>query len=503
MKKRYSSMEKMKILWFLFIVVAIGNVRAHAIAQTTSTTVPPACDITVDPRYPTLYTYAGARGLQFSASEEGNCNDPCYTWDIIQDGSAGSTVNHQGKYYPGNNEGTDIVRVTDPCNENISEIAVVNYISYPYYELTECYLIIRPGNDVIHIGETLQLSGSAYGRCSNAYCLSWEITEAGSNGSTIDANGLYTAGSTPGTDVITVTDACNESIPASITIAVGPAPTSTHKFNRMWPALSQPWYFSQPINIKVDDSGYVYVAQNYPPCIHKFTSEGQFVNKWGKEGVGEGEINSPFGAMAIDKNGFIYLEDGFFEQNRIQKFTPDGQFVSAWGNFGPGDEEIYDPDDMVIDENGFFYIAESFNGIKKFTSEGQFVTKWGSTCDRYDESGCEDPDGDGPLDLGDGQFDRITGIALDRDGFVYTLESPQHFSPRIQKFTSDGQFIEKWEIDTSEVTYFDSAYDIAIDRNGFMYFVFFEATTGGILKFSPDGQLVDKWGGMSTDMRSS
>jgi DNA-binding beta-propeller fold protein YncE len=196
--------------------------------------------------------------------------------------------------------------------------------------------------------------------------------------------------------------------------------------------------------------------------------------------------------MAIDKNGFIYLEDGFYEQKRIQKFTSDGQFVSAWGNFGPGDEEIHDPDDMIIDENGFFYIAESFSGIKKFTSGGQFVTKWGSMCDRYDGSGCEDPDGDGPLDLGDGQFDRITGIALDRDGFVYTLESPQYLSPRIQKFTSDGQFIEKWEIDTNEITYFDFANDIAIDRNGFMYVSFWKYDlSGGILKFSPDGQFVE------------
>jgi hypothetical protein len=118
--------------------VAISNVCANAIAQTTSTTIPPACAITLGPTYATLFTYAGTRGLQFSSSVEGNCNDPCYTWDIIQDGSAGSTVNHQGKYYPGNIEGTDIVRVTDPCNENISGSAVVNYISYPSYEVPEC-----------------------------------------------------------------------------------------------------------------------------------------------------------------------------------------------------------------------------------------------------------------------------------------------------------------------------------------------------------------------------
>ena len=493
MNKSYSSMEKMKKLWVLFIVVAIGNVCANAIAQTTSTTIPPACDITVDPKYKTFFTYEGTRGLQFSPTLEGNCNDPCYTWDIIQDGSMGSTVNNHGKYYPGDSEGTDIVRVTDPCNENISEIAVVNYISYPTYEPPECYFKIRPGNDVTHIGETLQFSVGAYKGCSNASCLSWDITEAGSYGSTIDAHGLYTAGSTPGTDVITVTDACNESISASVTVSVGPVPATPYKFNRMWPTLSQPWYFNHPTRIIVDEGGYVYVGQYNPPCIHKFTSDGQFVTRWGRRGVGEGEFDI-FGCMAVDKNGFVYVADAILE--RIQKFTSDGQFVSEWGNFGPGDEEIHNPYNMVIDENGFVYIAD-FHGIKKFASDGHFVTKWGSKCDRYDGSGCEDPDGDGPLELGDGQFDMIAGMTIDENGFVYVLDKTNTLStPRIQKFTFEGEFVNKWEIDTSEFTNFEEVNAIALDRNGFMYVSFdTNIVSGGILKFSPDGQLVDKWGG--------
>ncbi len=34
----------------------------------------------------------------------------------------------------------------------------------------------------------------------------------------------------------------------------------TYRFQRMWPTLHQPWYFSSPYGIAVDGNGNVYVA---------------------------------------------------------------------------------------------------------------------------------------------------------------------------------------------------------------------------------------------------
>jgi hypothetical protein len=44
----------------------------------------------------------------------------------------------------------------------------------------------------------------------NAPCYDWEVVTG--IGSTIDSDGLYTAGGTTGTDTIRVTDNCNEAI---------------------------------------------------------------------------------------------------------------------------------------------------------------------------------------------------------------------------------------------------------------------------------------------------
>ncbi len=104
----------------------------------------------------------------------------------------------------------------------------------------------------------------------------------------------------------------------------------TYKFERMWPTLKQPWYFNQPTGIAVDSSGFVYVADGNNR-IQKFTSDGQFVAKWGSYGHGDGEFQYPRG-IAVDSSGFVYVAD--YENNRIQKFTSDGQFVDKWGSWG-------------------------------------------------------------------------------------------------------------------------------------------------------------------------
>ena len=55
----------------------------------------------------------------------------------------------------------------------------------------------------------------------------------------------------------------------------------SYRFERMWPTLQQPWYFTTPRDIAMDAAGYVYVADNNGYGIAKFSSDGRFVNSWG------------------------------------------------------------------------------------------------------------------------------------------------------------------------------------------------------------------------------
>ena len=168
------------------------------------------------------------------------------------------------------------------------------------------------------------------------------------------------------------------------------------------------------------------------------------VADWGGFGFGDGQFNNPNG-IAVDREGNVYVCD---ESCRIQKFTSDGEFITKWGHCGIGVEDFFKPIDLAIDNDGNVYVlnffqltindivVQRFCNIQKFTSEGEFITKWGS-------SGTED-----------GQIFLPAGFAVDSEGNVFVADlyldvltylTTYYMECRIQKFTSEGDFIEKWK----------------------------------------------------------
>ena len=92
-----------------------------------------------------------------------------------------------------------------------------------------CELAISPTSATVYTWESIQFSTTLNGEC-NTPCNNWEVLS--SIGSTIDSNGLYTAGDTAGSDTVTVTDNCNMDIsdsayvnvltPTTITTTIAP-----------------------------------------------------------------------------------------------------------------------------------------------------------------------------------------------------------------------------------------------------------------------------------------
>lgn len=247
----------------------------------------------------------------------------------------------------------------------------------------------------------------------------------------------------------------------------------SYKFQRMWPTLQQPWYFSGPSYIALDKKGAVFVTDRWNHRIQKFSPDGIFITKWGRYGTGNGEFDSPHG-VAVDHNGFVYVADQ--GNHRIQKFSPDGVFITKWGGRGTGNGEVDTPYGIAVDNSGFLYVADEGNHrIQKFTPDGVFITKWGT------------------FGTGDGQFKCPASIAVDSQGFVYVTDFDNH---RIQKFSPDGVFITKWGTLGTGNGQFDSPYGIGVDPHGFVY-----VTDDGnhrIQKFSANGVFISKWGAFGT-----
>ncbi len=232
---------------------------------------------------------------------------------------------------------------------------------------------------------------------------------------------------------------------------------------------------SRPFGISVDTLDNVYVADTGNNRIQKFTSDGNFIKKWGRLGTDPGKFSRPNG-IAVDTSGNVYVADT--DNNRIQKFTSDGNFIKKWGGEGTDPGKFSFPNGISVDTSGNVYVADTYNNrIEKFTSDGNFIKKWGR------------------LGTDPGKFSRPSGIAVDTSGNVYVADTGNN---RIEKFTSDGNFIKKWGELGKDIFEFSFPSDIAVDTSGNVYVA--DTDNNRIQKFTSDGNFIKKWGGEGTDL---
>jgi DNA-binding beta-propeller fold protein YncE len=92
--------------------------------------------------------------------------------------------------------------------------------------------------------------------------------------------------------------------------------------------------------------------------IQKFTSEGVFIDAFGKPGSAEGELKKPLG-VCCDRDDNIYVADG--GNNRVLKFTPNGRFVGSFGGTGAGAGQMLGPICVAVNEKGSVFVLEKDN----------------------------------------------------------------------------------------------------------------------------------------------
>ncbi len=214
----------------------------------------------------------------------------------------------------------------------------------------------------------------------------------------------------------------------------------------------------------------------------------ELVSEWGGHGSGEGQFDDPWD-IAIDGEDNIYVVDQ--ENCRIQKFTSEGEYITAWGSCESGTGNLFNPTDVATDHNGNVYVlnfyysiddnghTQYFRNIQKFTADGEFITKWGSY-------GTED-----------GQFIIPMGIATDSEGNVFVADWDYNLlttinTSRIQKFTSEGEFILKWGSSGTILTSQFVAFGLTIDDEDNIYIVSL-AFPVSVLKFSKEGEYIAEW----------
>ena len=235
-------------------------------------------------------------------------------------------------------------------------------------------------------------------------------------------------------------------------------------------------------------SGNVYVIDAGNHRIQKFTSDGEFITKWGSEGSGEGQFSNANG-IAVDGEGNVYVTDGSNRTKpnyfRVQKFSDKGKFICKWGGkSGQGKHEYIWPEGLDVDRNGFVYVADMNNHrVQKFEGKKGFLSKWSSW---------------GTQGNGNGQFSYPNDIAVDSSDNVFVLDGSNH---RVQKFTSNGALLAMWGAPRNYPSSLVYPTCIAVDTNGNVLitkggdsFIEGKGWAPRIMKFSGNGELIAYWG---------
>ena len=132
---------------------------------------------------------------------------------------------------------------------------------------------------------------------------------------------------------------------------------------------------NSPMGMAVTAKNEVVVADNQNHRVQVFDSNGTFLRSFGHKGENAGEFNLPF-AIATDKDRNIFVADTC--NNRVQIFSGEGSHLGSFGGQGSLDSQLSNPWGLSLDSTGNVIVAESGNKlIKIFTPDGKFVMKIG------------------------------------------------------------------------------------------------------------------------------
>jgi sugar lactone lactonase YvrE len=172
-----------------------------------------------------------------------------------------------------------------------------------------------------------------------------------------------------------------------------------------------------------------------------------------------GQFDEPSSVIADSAGNFFVADYGL---DRIQKFDVAGKLILTIDQKAV--TQGFTPHFIALDSAGNIYAAGSSN-VVKFSPTGKLMLSFG-------KDGKED-----------GQFNIISGLAVDAKGNIYVGDIDRLI---IQKFDPSGSFIEKYSIKEKSD---DQAFVIsmAFDKDGSMYVG--RGAGNGILVLGPDGKL--------------
>ena len=270
--------------------------------------------------------------------------------------------------------------------------------------------------------------------------------------------------------------------PSPAAAPAAPAPTGN------WVAWGRPGRelgeFSRPFRIKVSSNGTLFVVDGYDSnslsyaILQKLSPTDSCQCWWNSvgriNGVSVGRVFGVPVSISLDNRDSVFVLFRYDSQVPIiERYsqellrTQDPFMLTTISNH-------FLNISLVVDNFGALYVSQSGSTITKLGTDGKVIATWGSK-------------GAGP-----GQFDDITGIAVDGAGNLYVADRRNN---RIQKLSaSGGRPLAQWGSQGSGPGQFEGPNDIALDAQGNVYVA--DSGNHRIQKLSPDGKFLQQWGNM-------
>ena len=230
--------------------------------------------------------------------------------------------------------------------------------------------------------------------------------------------------------------------------------------------------FTLPRAFAMDAEGSYYVADDGAFKVRKYNRDRGAQVGWGEEDKGVKSLKQP-GGIAIARDGTCYITDA--KSCSVLKLDKKGKLVLKWGKLGVGEGGLSQPTGVAVDKNGDVYVVDSGNGrIVKYSSAGVVKKTWGKP---------------GP---GQGQFYQPTAVAVNSRNEIIVVDTG-----RIQKFTSDGAFIEAYAKADSPEAELKRPLGVCCDALDDIFVA--DGGTNRVLKFQPNGRFVGSFGGNGSE----
>ena len=157
---------------------------------------------------------------------------------------------------------------------------------------------------------------------------------------------------------------------------------------------------------------------------------------------------------------------------RVTKCTIGEEFLLEFGSYGADDGQFTRVTSLALDNDENVYVAD------EWLARISIFDKSGNFLGKWGTQG-----------TGDGELTRPWGLAFDREESLWVVDSGNN---RIQKFTKDGRPLLTWGRGGSGPGEFNMPWGITLDNKGDVYVA--DWYNGRVQKFTPDGQYLMTFG---------